>query len=112
MATNTTYSPYALQQSITMFPVHGEEGANIFPVAPGQKVTLIDADNAVIYVKSANQFGQALPLEVYDMVFRQPPVPETPSATPAMSKDEITAEVNSAVKAALQKYFPQINFGE
>lgn len=46
------------------------------------------------------------------MVFRQPPAPETPLATPAMSKDEITAEVNSAVKAALQKYFPQINFGD
>lgn len=46
------------------------------------------------------------------MVFRQPPVPETPSVTPVMSKDEITAEVNSAVKAALQKYFPQINFSE
>lgn len=108
----TNYNQYQVPQTITMFTVHGEEGANAFPVAPGQKVTLIDADNAVIYVKSANQFGQTLPLEVYDMVFRQPPVPETPSVTPAMSKDEITAEVNSAVKTALQKYFPQINFGE
>lgn len=108
----TNYNQYQVPQPIVMYPVHGEEGANTYPVAPGQKVNLIDIDNAIIYVKSANQFGQALPLEVYDMVFRQPPVPETPSATPAMSKDEITAEVNSAVKAALQKYFPQINFGE
>ena len=110
MATNT-FSPYA-PQSITMFTVHGEEGANIFPVAPGQKVTLIDADNAVIYVKSTNQFGQSLPLEIYDMVLRKPPVQDVSQATPAMSKDEIVNEVNAAVKAAMQKYFPQINFND
>ena len=110
MATNT-FSPYA-PQSITMFTVHGEEGANIFPVAPGQKVTLIDADNAVIYVKSTNQFGQSLPLEIYDLVLRKPPVQDIPQATSAMSKDEIINEVNTAVKAAMQKYFPQINFND
>lgn len=110
MATNT-FSPYA-PQSITMFPVHGEEGANAFPVAPGQKVALIDADNAVIYVKSTNQFGQSLPLEIYDMVLRKPPVQDVSQATPAMPKDEIINEVNTAVKAALQKYFPQINFND
>ncbi len=110
MATNT-FSPYA-PQTITMFTVHGEEGANAFPVAPGQKVTLIDADSAVIYVKSANQFGQNLPLEIYDMVFRKPPVQDIPQAIPAMTKDEIVNEVNTAVKAAMQKYFPQINFND
>lgn len=110
MATNT-FSPY-VPQSITMFPVHGEEGANTFPVAPGQKVALIDADNAVIYVKSTNQFGQSLPLEIYDMVLRKPPVQDIPQATSAMSKDEIINEVNTAVKAAMQKYFPQINFND
>lgn len=109
----TNYNPYQqVPQTITMFAVHGEEGANAFPVAPGQKVTLIDADNAVIYVKSANQFGQALPLEIYDMVFRQPPMPETPVAAPAMSKEEIISTVNDAVKAAMKHYFPQINFND
>lgn len=108
----TNFNQYQVPQTITMFTVHGEEGANVFPVAPGQKVTLIDADNAIIYVKSANQFGQALPLEVYDMVFRQPPVPEKPAAAPTMTKDEIVSEVNAAVRSALQKYFPQINFND
>ena len=107
-----TYNPYAPQQSITMFTVHGEEGANAFPVAPGQKITLIDADNAVIYVKSTNQFGQSLPLEIYDLVLRKPPVQDIPQVAPAMSKDEIINEVNAAVKAAMQKYFPQINFND
>jgi hypothetical protein len=108
----TNYSQYQIPQTITMFTVHGEEGANAFPVAPGQKVTLIDADNAVIYVKSTNQFGQSLPLEIYDMVLRKPPVQDIPQVAPAMSKDEIVNEVNSAVKTALQKYFPQINFND
>lgn len=108
----TNYGPYQAPQTITMFTVHGEEGANAFPVGPGQKVTLIDADNAIIYVKSANQFGQALPLEVYDMVFRQPPQPEVPVVQPAMSKDEIIETVNKAVKESLHNYFPQINFND
>ena len=108
----TNYSQYQLPQPIVMYPVHGEEGANTYPVAPGQKVNLIDIDNAVIYVKSANQFGQTLPLEIYDMVFRQPPQPEIPSAAPAMSKEEIISTVNDAVKAAMKQYFPQINFGD
>ena len=109
----TNFNQYQIPQTITMFTVHGEEGANAFPVAPGQKVTLIDADNAVIYVKSANQFGQSLPLEVYDMVFRQPPAPEVPvQQVPAMSRDEIITTVNESVKSAMQKYFPQINFGD
>ena len=108
----TNFNQYQVPQTITMFTVHGEEGASAFPVAPGQKVTLIDADNAIIYVKSSNQFGQALPLEVYDMVFRQPPVPEAPQQEPAMSKDEIVAEVNKAVKESMQRYFPHLNVGE
>lgn len=108
----TNFNQYQIPQTITMFTVHGEEDAKVFPVAPGQKATLIDADNAVIYVKSTNQFGQSLPLEVYDMVFRQPPAPEAPVQTPTMSRDEIVTTVNESVKAAMQKYFPQINFGD
>ena len=108
----TNFNQYQLPQPIVMYPVHGEEGANAYPVAPGQKVNLIDIDNAIIYVKSTNQFGQALPLEIYDMVFRQPPQPEVPVAAPAMSKEEIISTVNDAVKAAMKQYFPQINFGE
>ena len=108
----TNFNQYQIPQTITMFTVHGEEGAKAFPVAPGQKATLIDADNAVIYVKSTNQLGQSLPLEVYDMVYRQPPAPEAPVQIPAMSRDEIVTTVNESVKAAMQKYFPQINFSD
>ena len=95
---------------ILMYPVKGEEGAMAYPVAPGQKVTLIDTENAIIYVNSTNQFGQMMPLEVYDLVFRQPPVPEV--AAPSVSGEDLDMRVNTAVKEALQKYFPQINFND
>ena len=108
----TNYGQYQLPQPIVMYPVHGEDGANSYPVGPGQKVNLIDIDNAIIYVKTANQFGQALPLEIYDMVYRQPPQPEVPVAQPTMSKDEIIETVNKAVKESLHNYFPQINFND
>ena len=93
---------------IVMYPVQGEEGAFAYPVGPNQKVNLIDTENAVIYVKSANQFGQALPLEVYDLVFRKPPVVETPVQKVEVPKGEIEA----AVKEALRKYFPQMTFDD
>lgn len=97
---------------LIMYTVKGEEGVNTFPVGPGQRVLLIDSENAVIYVKSANALGQINPLEIYDLKFRQPPQPETPASAPAISKDEITGIVNDAVKAAMHQYFPQINFND
>lgn len=95
---------------LIMYPVKGEEGAMAYPVAPGQKVTLIDTESAVIYVKSTNALGQVLPLEVYDLVFRQPPMPE--ATVPAMSQDELTKTIDAAVKSALKRYFPGLTIDE
>lgn len=97
---------------LIMYTVKGEEGVNTFPVGPGQRVLLIDSENAVIYVKSANALGQINPLEIYDLNLRRPPQPETPASAPAISKDEIKGIVNDAVKAAMHQYFPQINFND
>ena len=97
---------------LIMYTVKGEEGVNTFPVGPGQRVLLIDSENAVIYVKSANALGQINPLEIYDLNLRRPPQPEMPASAPAISKDEITGIVNDAVKAAMHQYFPQINFND
>ena len=97
------------QTYLTFYAVKGEDGALSFPVMPGQKVLLIDSENAVIYVKSANALGQALPLEIYDLVQRHISVEPT-NLPPAITKEEINDQVNKAVRAALQKYFPQIDF--
>ena len=94
---------------LIFYPVKGKEGANAYQVGPGQKALLIDSEEAVIYVKSTNAFGQPYPLEEYDLVLRNPPAaPEVPSAV--MSKDDIEAEIDRRVKDTLQKYFPQLNF--
>ena len=97
------------QTFLTFYAVKGEEGALAYPVAPGQKVLLIDSENAVIYVKSTNALGQVLPLEVYDLVQRHISF-ESANLPPAVSKEEIDEQINKAVRAALQKYFPQIDF--
>ena len=107
MPTNNTAMNYLL-----MYTVHGEAGANAYPVAPGQQVTLIDLDNPVIYVKSANALGQPLPLDYYDLVKREVPMPEPiQNSAPGITKEEIADEVGKQVRAAFEKYFPQLNFG-
>ena len=93
---------------LTFYAVKGEEGALGYPVAPGQKALLIDSENAVIYVKSTNAFGQSLPLEIYDLVQRHIPV-ETPSnLPPAISKEDI----DEHIKKALVHYFPERIFND
>lgn len=50
--------------------VQGEEAAKAYPVAPGNKVLLMDSDNPVLYVKTADNTGRPMPLETYDLVLR------------------------------------------
>lgn len=95
------------QNYLILYTVHGEEGAANYPVGPGQKVLLIDSENAVIYVKSANALGQPLPMEYYDLVMRKPVMPEP---APAPMPDNINEQIDARIKEALSKYFPQINF--
>lgn len=49
--------------------VQGEAGAKAWAVAPGQSVTLMDSENAVLYLKSADMSG--IPsMRIFDMVER------------------------------------------
>ena len=98
-----------IQNYLILYTVHGEEGAKNYPVAPGQKTLLIDSENAVIYVKTANAFGQPMPLEVYDLVYRKPEVPATETPTPMVNIEE---QIDKRVKEILERYFPQMNFKE
>lgn len=50
--------------------VSNEAEARNYPVAPGNTVMLMDNDNPVVYKKSADLSGRALPLEIYDLVRR------------------------------------------
>jgi hypothetical protein len=50
--------------------VQGESGAKSFLVAPGTTVMLMDSENPVFYLKSADQSGMPMPLRVFDFVER------------------------------------------
>ena len=53
-------------QSGTPIWVQGEAGAKSYMVAPGNTVMLMDSENQVFYIKSADQSGMPLPLRIFD----------------------------------------------
>ena len=54
------------QQSSQIIWVSGEAGAKSYMVAPGNTVMLLDAENSVFYLKSADTSGMPLPLRIFD----------------------------------------------
>ena len=54
------------QQSNQIIWVSGEAGAKSYLVAPGNTVMLMDAENSVFYLKSADSSGMPLPLRIFD----------------------------------------------
>ena len=54
------------QQSSQIIWVSGEAGAKSYLVAPGNTVMLLDAENSVFYLKSADASGMPLPLLIFD----------------------------------------------
>ena len=54
------------QQSSQIIWVSGEAGAKSYMVAPGNTVMLLDAENSVFYLKSADASGMPLPLRIFD----------------------------------------------
>jgi hypothetical protein len=54
------------QQSGQIIWVSGEAGAKSYLVAPGNTVMLLDAENSVFYLKSADASGMPLPLRIFD----------------------------------------------
>lgn len=55
-----------MQQSSPIIWVSGEAGAKSYLVAPGNTVMLLDAENSVFYLKSADASGMPLPLRIFD----------------------------------------------
>ena len=54
------------QQSSQIIWVSSEAGAKSYLVAPGNTVMLLDAENSVFYLKSADASGMPLPLRIFD----------------------------------------------
>ena len=62
--------------------VQGEAGAKSIPVAPGQKILLMDSESNVFYVKSSDTSGMPLPLRTFE--YKEVGTSET-SAAPAQN---------------------------
>ena len=56
----------AQPQSTGINWVQGEAGAKSIPVAPGQKILLMDSESNVFYVKSSDTSGMPLPLRTFE----------------------------------------------
>lgn len=66
---NTNTSPYnSNNMAFKVFDyVNGIEGAKAYQVMPNQMIPLFDNDNPVVYLKQANQYGQAT-IKAYRLV--------------------------------------------
>ena len=62
----TTPAQSTSQQVNAINWVQGEAGAKSVPVAPGQKVLLMDSETNVFYVKSSDVSGMPLPLRIFE----------------------------------------------
>lgn len=76
---NATPNPYQSQQQAQMplqystmdfVVVKGEDAVNAYPVAAGNSVRFMDSEEPTLYIKSTDNMGHALPLEIYDIVKR------------------------------------------
>ena len=97
----TTTSPKAYQppypiQAPTFVWVNGFEMAVNWPVPAGSNVMMMDSQSPVMYVKTVDASGRTMPIEVYDLVKREP--------TPGDSY--IT---RSEVEALFEKYLGEKN---
>lgn len=84
--------------------VQGRAGAEAYPVAPGGKVMLMDSNEPILYVKSADTTGKPMPLVIYDLVER---VETTEKETPVVAKapeidyEKIKAMIASEVSSQM-----------
>lgn len=99
------YSPASMQSqqasSQNLIWVQGEAGAKSYLVAPGQSVLLMDSEDSVFYIKSADASGMPMPLRIFDYKERNPQIQQMPEAVDMSGY--ITREEFEAYKQSLKK---------
>ena len=82
--------------------VQGRTSAEIYPIAPGNKLMLMDSNEPVIYVKEADTTGKLYPMKIFDLVERKEKViPTKEVVEPSVDYDKIKEMI---VKADLIDY--------
>lgn len=95
------------QAPLSFSYVLGIEGAKAFPLGPNQEVFLMDSQDPVAYIKSADAFGKQT-LRVYDLIERTEetktePKPEIDTSQ-FVRRDEIGGIVSDAVDKAMSGF--------
>ena len=78
----TYVSPVQVQNNGSIVWVQGKAGAEAYPVAPGNKIMLMDSNDPILYVKSADTSGKPMPLVIYDLVERKESVEQVKPVEP------------------------------
>jgi len=77
------YQTQQMQQpNQSLLYVQGEAAAKSWMVGAGQSVLLMDSENPVFYIKSADNSGIPLPLRVFDYKERTQDMPQNTSQSP------------------------------
>lgn len=92
--------------------VQGEAGAKSYPVAPNTSVLLMDSENSVMYIKTADASGMPLPLRIFDYTERTPQNAHNGVAEP--KTDTVTREEFESLKSDVMRLTkgirkPQVN---
>ncbi len=64
--TRATTAPAYATPSSSITWVQGLSGAKAYPVAAGSTVLLMDTEDSIFYIKSADYSGMPLPLRIFD----------------------------------------------
>lgn len=108
------YTPVNLQPPVQQSSggfiwVQGEAAAKAYPVAPGNSVLLMDSDSPTLYMKSTDNTGKPLPLEIYDLVKREDVIASPKETQPQIDLSEyvkmsdLEAKVKEMIKKALNE---------
>lgn len=71
--------PQQQAQNSSINWVQGESGAKSFGVLPGQSALLMDSEDSVFYIKTADASGMPLPLRIFDYKERTVSKIDTPA---------------------------------
>lgn len=107
---NSAWGGGSIQQpQFSIVSIQGRPIAEDYPVAPGAKVMMIDANEMVAYIKERNPQGALLPFLTYDLVLRDDqPKQEQAAMAPVIDYDKIRdivkEEVDKTFKGKQKNY--------
>ena len=100
---NTFGLPQQTQNQTMLVPVQGESGAQMYPVAAGTTVALIDFDGCVFWLKTTDANGLTHRMRKFEFKETTPPIP---GAENTVTREEFTSlkeQMNKILEALGEK---------